>query len=117
MKKLLLSFLLATLAISNGWALATDSIYKNVADLDSLIQMIETNYSGFPIIMQKGYGNDYQTMKADLAIGSSVSLMDMSMWIVSYSSIIIFRNATLAMPSCLNMIPNQYRVRLRIKHG
>lgn len=67
MKKLLLSFLLATLAISNGWALATDSICKNVADLDSLIQMIETNYSGFPIIMQKGYGNDYQTMKANLA--------------------------------------------------
>ena len=39
---------------------------KNVADLDSLIQMVESNYAGFPIIMQKGYSNDYQTMKADV---------------------------------------------------
>ena len=66
MKKLLLSFLFTTLAVSNAWALEPDSIGRNVADLDSLIQMVETNYTGFPIIMQKGYGNDYQKMKADI---------------------------------------------------
>ena len=53
MKKLLLS-LLVTLAISNVWAWEPDSIGKNISDLDSLIQMVETNYTGFPIIIQKG---------------------------------------------------------------
>ena len=66
MKKLLLS-LLVTLVVSNAWALEPDSISKNMSDLDSLIQIVETNYTGFPIIMQKGYGNDYQKMKADLS--------------------------------------------------
>ena len=64
MKKLLLS-LLVTLVVSNAWALEPDSISKNMSDLDSLIQIVETNYTGFPIIMQKGYDNDYQKMKAD----------------------------------------------------
>ena len=66
MKELLLS-LLVTLVVSNAWALEPDSISKNMSDLDSLIQIVETNYTGFPIIMQKGYGNDYQKMKADLS--------------------------------------------------
>ena len=66
MKKLLLS-LLVTLATSNASALEPDSISKNVSDLDSLIQMVETNYTGFPIIIQKGYGTDYLKMKGDLS--------------------------------------------------
>ena len=37
-----------------------------MADMDSLIQMVETNYAGFPVIMQKGFGNDYQTMKRSI---------------------------------------------------
>ena len=52
MKKFLLSFLFATFAIADVWALEPDSISKNVSDLDSLIQMVETNYTGFPIIME-----------------------------------------------------------------
>jgi len=48
------------------WAMESDSIRRNMADLDSLVQMIETNYAGFPIIMQKGYSNDYQTMKTGI---------------------------------------------------
>ncbi len=66
MKKLLLS-LLVTLAVSNVWALEPDSIGKNISDLDTLIQMVETNYTGFPLIIQKGYGNDYLKMKGDLS--------------------------------------------------
>ena len=67
MKQLLFALLFIIFAIPNAWALESDSIRKNVADLDSLIQMVETNYAGFPIIMQKGYGNDYQTMRTDIS--------------------------------------------------
>ena len=51
----------------NMWVMESDSIRRNMADLDFLVQMIETNYAGFPIIMQKGYNNDYQTMKTDIS--------------------------------------------------
>ena len=84
MKKLLLSYLLATLAISNVWALEPDSISKNVSDLDSLIRMVETNYTGFPIIMEKGYGNDYQTMKTDLCQKVSAGQMGIQQAVSEY---------------------------------
>ena len=67
MKKLLFTILLTTLVFPSAWALEPDSIRKNVADVDSLIHMMETNYAGFPMIMEKGYGNAYQTMKADIS--------------------------------------------------
>lgn len=54
------------MAIPNAWAIDADSIRKNMADLDSLIHMVETNYAGFPIIQQKGYDREYQMMKADV---------------------------------------------------
>ena len=66
LEKQLFTLLFIIFAVPNAWALESDSISKNVADLDSLIQMVETNYAGFPIIMQKGYSNDYQMMKADV---------------------------------------------------
>lgn len=63
MKKLLITILLVALSIHGAQALSADSIRKNVADLDSLIQMVETNYAGFPLIIQKGYGSAYQSLK------------------------------------------------------
>jgi hypothetical protein len=84
MKKLLLSFLFATFAIADVWALEPDSISKNVSDLDSLIQMVETNYTGFPIIMEKGYGNDYQTMMADLRQKVSTGQMGIQQAVSEY---------------------------------
>ncbi|MBR5038809.1 MAG: peptidase S41 [Prevotella sp.] len=84
MKKLLLTLLMALLAIPSVWALDTDSISKNKADLDSLIQMIETNYAGFPIIMEKGYGNDYQTMKSDIKMQVSAGQMGIQQAVCEY---------------------------------
>ena len=90
MKKLFLSLLLATLAIPHAWALDPDSIRINIADLDSLIQMVETNYAGFPIIMNKGYSNDYQILKADISkkvstgeIGIHQAVCDYIYWFFS----------------------------------
>lgn len=66
-KKVLLSLMMAIFAVPCAQAMGADSIRKNVADLDSLIHMVETNYAGFPIIMQKGYDKEYQVMKADIS--------------------------------------------------
>ena len=84
MKKLLLTLLLATLAMPSVWALDTDSISKNKADLDSLILMIETNYAGYPIIMEKGYGNDYQMMKSDISKQVSTGQMGIHQAVCEY---------------------------------
>lgn len=84
MKKLLLTLLLATLTIPSAWALDTDSISKNKADLDSLILMIETNYAGYPIIMEKGYSNDYQMMKSDISKQVSTGQMGIHQAVCEY---------------------------------
>lgn len=65
-RRVLLSLMIALLAIPNAWAIDADSIRKNMVDLDSLILMVETNYAGFPMIMTKGYDKEYQLMKADV---------------------------------------------------
>ena len=83
MKKLLLS-LFVTLIVSNARALEPDSISKNVSDLDSLIQMLETNYTGFPIIMQKGYGDDYQKMKAEISQNLSTGKIGIQQAVCEY---------------------------------
>ena len=83
MKKLLLS-LFVTLIVSNARALEPDSISKNVSDLDSLIQMVETNYTGFPIIMQKGYGDDYQKMKAEISQNLSAGKIGIQQAVCEY---------------------------------
>ena len=62
-----MQIIITALAILNVWAMEPDSIRRNMADLDSLVQMVETNYAGYPIIMQKGYANDYRTMKTDIS--------------------------------------------------
>jgi hypothetical protein len=50
MKKIFITLLIAVFVIPATWAIEPDSIRKNLADLDSLIHMVETNYAGFPII-------------------------------------------------------------------
>ena len=98
--------IIATLAITNVWAIEPDSIRRNMADLDTLVQMVETNYAGFPIIMQKGYGNDYQTMKTDVSsqlstgrIGIQQAVCDYCYWFFSkfdghvYVDSPLFRNS------------------------
>ena len=42
-RKVLLSLMIAVFAIPNVLAMESDSIRKNMADLDSLIHMVETN--------------------------------------------------------------------------
>ncbi len=95
----------------NMWVMESDSIRRNMADLDFLVQMIETNYAGFPIIMQKGYNNDYQTMKTDISnlvstgrIGIQQAVCDYCYWFFSkfdghvYVDNLLFRNSYL--PKC-----------------
>ena len=55
-----------------------------LADLDSLIQMVETNYTGFPIIMEKGYGHEYQKMKTDLTRNLSAGQIDIQQAVCEY---------------------------------
>ena len=76
MKKIFITLLIAVFVIPATWAIEPDSIRKNLADMDSLIHMVETNYAGFPIIMKKGFDKDYQTMKADVVKQTSDGKMD-----------------------------------------
>ncbi len=105
-RKLFITSIIATLAITNVWAIEPDSIRRNMADLDTLVQIVETNYAGFPIIMQKGYGNDYQTMKTDISsqlstgrIGIQQAVCDYCYWFFSkfdghvYVDSPLFRNS------------------------
>ena len=83
-RKVLLSLMIAVFAIPNVLAMESDSIRKNMADLDSLIHMVETNYAGFPIMMNKGYDKEYKMMKADVVKQTSVGKMGIEQAVCEY---------------------------------
>lgn len=68
----------------NVLAMELDSIRINMTDFDFLVQMIETNYAGFPVIMQKGYINEYQTMKTDISNQVSIGRIGILQAVCNY---------------------------------
>ena len=76
--------MIAVFAIPNVLAMESDSIRKNMADLDSLIHMVETNYAGFPIMMNKGYDKEYKMMKADVVKQTSVGKIGIQQAVCEY---------------------------------
>jgi len=65
MKQIILSLILA-LATQFSFAVAPDSLKRDLEDYDYLVSFVEENYAPFDAIMQKGYKREYKALKKQL---------------------------------------------------
>jgi hypothetical protein len=65
MKQIILSLILA-LATQFSFAVAPDSLKRDLEDYDYLVSFVEENYAPFDAIMQKGYKREYKALKNKL---------------------------------------------------
>jgi hypothetical protein len=89
MKQTIITALLALIAHC-AFAVAPDSLKKDLEDYDYLVSFVEKNYAPFGAIMQKGYKGEYRSMKkqirAQLCKGESdleKAATDYVMWFYS----------------------------------
>jgi hypothetical protein len=65
MKQIILSLILA-LATQFSFAVAPDSLKRDLEDYDYLVSFVEENYAPFDAIMQKGYKREYKALKKQI---------------------------------------------------
>lgn len=65
MKQTIITALLALIAHC-AFAVAPDSLKKDLEDYDYLVSFVEKNYAPFGAIMQKGYKGEYKSMKKQI---------------------------------------------------
>ena len=65
MKQIILSLILA-LATQFSFAVASDSLKRDLEDYDYLVSFVEENYAPFDAIMQKGYKREYKALKKQI---------------------------------------------------
>ena len=89
MKQTIITAMLALIAHC-AFAVAPDSLKKDLEDYDYLVSFVERNYAPFGAIMQKGYKGEYKSMKkqirAQLCKGESdleKAATDYVMWFYS----------------------------------
>ncbi len=65
MKQIIL-FLILALATQFSFAVAADSLKRDLEDYDYLVSFVEENYAPFDAIMQKGYKREYKALKKQI---------------------------------------------------